>query len=34
MLSNFEAENKETPWQIEPKPKNGVADKTKTCIYL
>ena len=27
MLSNFEVENKETPSQLEPEPKNGVAYK-------
>ena len=28
-MSNFEGENKETPQQLEPKPKNGNAYKIK-----
>ena len=29
LISNFEAENKETPEQLEPEPQNGVAYKIK-----
>ena len=29
LISNFEAENKETPQQLEREPKNGVACKIK-----
>ena len=32
-MSNFQAENKETPQQLEPESKNGVACKIKN-MYL